>query len=99
MASHKFLKPPIACEELTSTLKKNGEFTFANRIKNHGSLVINQFFCELLFCFDVDDFASQRKIAISCLPDETQERFHSDKFGCSVSLHFLVACSLADPFA
>jgi hypothetical protein len=43
---------------------------------------------------------SQRQIAISCLPDETQEHFlHSGKFGCSVLLHFLVACSLIDPFA
>jgi hypothetical protein len=38
-----------------------------------------------LFCFDVDDFASQRQIAISCLPGVTQEWFL-----CSVRFIFLL---------
>jgi hypothetical protein len=58
--------------------------------------LITQFFYEL-FCFGVNDFASQRQIAISCLPDVTQESsLHSGKFECSILLHFLVACSLTD---
>jgi hypothetical protein len=65
--------------------------------RNHGSLPN---FSANSFALFVDDFAGQRQIAISCLPDETKERFlHSGKIGCSVLLHFIVACSLADPFA
>jgi hypothetical protein len=94
MASLKFLKPPIiACMELTRTLKNTDGKSISE------AWFITQFFCELLKinCFDVDDFASQRQSAISCLPDVIQERFlHSSKFRCSVLLHFLVACSLAD---